>query len=144
MMLCRIFGKKIPTHFPAEWVPLLHEATEGYNFNWDKILSDNIAREVMEYQTARSKGQPIAFYMSTYIMDAICFSTPFPLMNWSWNLTYLKTIHEYNSKLWEENTKDSFYEICHFMLILLHKMLYDCTPPCISELVIGSLGAVVD
>jgi hypothetical protein len=26
MMLCRFFGKKIPTHFPAEWVPLLHEA----------------------------------------------------------------------------------------------------------------------
>jgi len=49
MMLCRIFGKKCPNHFPTEWVPLLHEAAEGYNFNWDKILSDNIAREVMEY-----------------------------------------------------------------------------------------------
>jgi hypothetical protein len=59
MMLCRLFGKKIPTHFPAEWVPLLREAIEGYNFNWNKILSDNIEKEVMEYQTTRSKGQPI-------------------------------------------------------------------------------------
>jgi hypothetical protein len=83
MMLCRLFGKKIPTHFPTEWVPLLCEVVEGYSFNWDKILFDNIVREVMEYQTARSKGQTTPFYMSAYIMDSICFSTPFPLMNWS-------------------------------------------------------------
>jgi hypothetical protein len=81
MMLCRIFGKESPTHFPAEWVPLLHEVAEGYSFNWDNILYDNIAREVMEYQTARTKGQTTTFYMSAYIMDAICFLTPFPLMN---------------------------------------------------------------
>ena len=49
MMLCRLFRKKSPTHFPAEWVPLLHEATKGYNFNWDKILSDNMEKEVMDY-----------------------------------------------------------------------------------------------
>ena len=71
MMLCILFRKKIPTQFPAEWVPLLHEAAKGYSFNWDKILSDNITKEVMEYQTARSNGRPIAFYMSAYIMDVI-------------------------------------------------------------------------
>jgi hypothetical protein len=56
MMLCRLFGKKIPTHFPVEWVPLLHEAVEGYNFNWDNILFNNMVKEVMDYQTGRSKG----------------------------------------------------------------------------------------
>jgi hypothetical protein len=122
----------------------LHEAAEGYSFNWDKILSDNIVKEVMEYQTARSNGRPVAFYMSAYIMDAICFTTPFPLMNWSWNPTYPEPIHEYHSKLWEENAKDSFYEICHFVVIPLHQMLYGCAPPRISELVIGSLRAVAD
>jgi hypothetical protein len=144
MMLCILFGKESLTHFPAEWVPLLHEVAEGYNFNWDKILSNNIAREVMEYQTARSKGQTKSFYMSVYIMDAICFSTPFPLMSCSWNPTYLEPIHEYHSKLWEENAKDSFYEIFHFMVIPLHQMLYGCAPPCISELVVGSLRAIAD
>jgi hypothetical protein len=144
LMLCRLFGKKSPTHFPAEWVPLLHEAAEGYSFNWNKILSDNLAKEVIEYQTARSKGRPIAFYMSAYIMDAICFTTPFPLMNWSWNPTCTEPIHEYHSKLWEENAKDSFYEICHFVVIPVHQMLYGCTPPRISETVIGNLKAVVD
>jgi hypothetical protein len=46
MMLCRRFGKKSPTHLPVEWVPLLHEATEGYSFNWNKLLSDNLSKEV--------------------------------------------------------------------------------------------------
>jgi hypothetical protein len=98
LMLCRLFGKKIPTHFPAEWVPLLHEVAEGYSFNWSKILSDNLAKEITEYQMEKSKGRPVAFYMSAYIMDAICFMTPFPLMNWSWNPTCTEPIHEYHSK----------------------------------------------
>jgi hypothetical protein len=101
MMLCRIFGNKSPTHFPAEWVPLLHEAPKGYTVNWNKILLDNLAKDIIEYQTVRSSGRPVAFYMSTYIMDAICFATPFLLMNWSWNPTCIEPIDEYHSKLWE-------------------------------------------
>jgi hypothetical protein len=144
MMLCRLFKKKSPTHFPAAWVPLLHEADEGFSFNWDKILSDNLSKEVTEYQNTKSKVQTVAFYMSSYIMDAICFMTPFPLMNWSWNPTFNKLIHEYYSKLWEENAKDSFYKICHFVMIPVHQMLYGYEPPCISESIMENLKAVVD
>jgi hypothetical protein len=32
MMLCRLFGRKIPTHFPMEWVPIIHEVAKGYTF----------------------------------------------------------------------------------------------------------------
>jgi hypothetical protein len=98
----------------------------------------------MEYQTARSNGQLVAFYMLAYIMDIIFFMTPFPLMNWSWNPTCTEPIHEYHSKLWEENAKYSSYEICHFVVISVHQILYGCAPPCISESVIGNLKAVVD
>jgi hypothetical protein len=56
MMLCRIFEKKSPTHFPTEWVLGLHEVTKGHSFNWNKILSDNLAKEVIEYQNERSSG----------------------------------------------------------------------------------------
>jgi hypothetical protein len=94
MLLCRVFGKKKPCHFPPEWVPFLEEASEGYSFNWDKILSDNIAKDILDYRAARAHGQPVAFYMSVYLMDAICFMTPFPMMNWSWNITYPESIHE--------------------------------------------------
>ena len=65
-------------------------------------------------------------------------------MNWSWNSTYPEPIHEYHSKIWEENAKDSFYEIFYFVVIPLHQMIYDYAPPRISELVIGSLRVIVD
>jgi hypothetical protein len=48
MILCKLFGKKNPCHFPTEWVPFLEEASEGFSFNWDKILFDNIAKEVSD------------------------------------------------------------------------------------------------
>jgi hypothetical protein len=54
MMLCRLFGKKNPYHYLVEWVPFLEEASEGYSFNWDKILSDNIAKEILDYRAARA------------------------------------------------------------------------------------------
>jgi hypothetical protein len=144
MMLCKLFGKKNPCHFLAEWVPFLEEASKGYSFNWDKILSDNIAKKVSNYKDARSRGQPVAFYMSTYIMDVICFMTPLSLMNWSWNITCLKPIHEYHSEMWEENAKKLFYKICHFMVIPMHKMFFGCDPPRISETVSKNLKPIAD
>jgi hypothetical protein len=117
MILCRLFGKKSPTHFPVAWVPIMHEVAEGYSFNWAKMLSDNLAKEITEYQLAKSKGKSSPFYMSAYIMDAICFITPFPLMNWSWTPTSAEPIHFYHSKLWEEKAKDFFYEIFHHVVV---------------------------
>ena len=80
--------------------------------------------------------------MSAYIMDAICYVTHFPLMNWSWNITCPKPIHEYHSALWEENAKDTFYEIFHFIIIPMHKMFYGCEPPHISKLVSENIKAI--
>jgi hypothetical protein len=123
-------------------VPFLEEALEGYSFNWDKILSDNIAKEISDYRVARARGQPMSFYMSTYLMDAICFMTPIPLMNLSWNITYPEPIHEYHSELWEENEKKSFYEIFHFVVIPIHKNNFGCDPPHISEVVSNNLKKI--
>jgi hypothetical protein len=144
MMLCRIFRKKIPTHFPVEWVSIIHEAAEGFTFDWAKMLSDNLAKEISEYKMEKSKGQPTPFYMSVYVMDAICFMTPFPLMNWSWNPTSAEPIHVYHSKLWEEKAKDFFYEICHNVVILIHQTLYGHPPSQISEKIMGNLKKVAD
>jgi hypothetical protein len=46
MMLCKMFGKKNPTHFSIEWVPIIHEVVEGYTFDWGKILLDNLAKQI--------------------------------------------------------------------------------------------------
>jgi hypothetical protein len=139
MMLCRLFGRKDPCHFHAVWVPFLEEVSEGNGFNWHKILSDNLTQEVLNYKVAKSKGQPVSFYMSAYIMDEICFMTPFPLMNWSWSISCPEPIHIYHSALWEKNAKEAFYKVCHFVIILMHKLFFGCKPPFISDTVIESI-----
>jgi hypothetical protein len=91
-----------------------------------------------------SKGQPAYFYISAYVMDAICYMTPFPLMNWSWNPTCTEPIHFYHSKLWEEKVKDFFYEICHDVVIPVHQTLYGYPPPQISNQIMENLKTVAD
>jgi hypothetical protein len=56
MMLCRLFGKKSPTHFPVAWVSIMHEVVRGILFQLGQMLSDNLAKEITEYQLAKSKG----------------------------------------------------------------------------------------
>ena len=53
-MLCRLFGRKNLAHFTVEWVSIINEVVEGYTFNWAKILSDNLAKEVVEYKSLKS------------------------------------------------------------------------------------------
>ena len=49
-----------------------HErGSEGYTFNWAKMLSNNLTKEIVDYKTSKSKGKPAPFYMSTYVMDVI-------------------------------------------------------------------------
>jgi hypothetical protein len=86
----------------------------------------------------------MSFYMSAYIMDAICFMTPFPLMNWNWSISCPEHIHEYHLSLWEEKDKDVFYDVCHFVIIPMHKLFFRCEPPRISDVVIENLKSVVD
>jgi len=50
MMLCRLFGKNIPTHLTVGWVSIMHKVVEGYTFNWDRMLSDKLAKEITEYK----------------------------------------------------------------------------------------------
>jgi hypothetical protein len=82
--------------------------------------------------------------MSSYVMDGICFMTPFPLMNWSWTPTSSEPIHFYHSKLWEEKAKDFFYEIYHNLVVLFHISIYGHPPPRISERIMGNLGKLVN
>jgi hypothetical protein len=82
--------------------------------------------------------------MSTYIINAICFKTPFPLMNCNLIPTVTEPIHVYHSKLWEENAKDFFYEIYNNVVIPIHEAIYGHPPPRIYEQIMGNLGAIVD
>jgi hypothetical protein len=140
MILYRLFGNKIPTHFSMEWVSIMNEVDEGFTFNWAKLLLDNLAKGIVKYKIVKSKGWSTPFYMLAYIMDAICFMTPFTLMNWNWTSASGEPIHFYHSKLWEEKDMDLFYEICHNVVVPIHISLYGHPPPLISDKIMGNLG----
>jgi hypothetical protein len=46
MMLCRLFEKENYDHFLLSWVSIMHEVVEGFSFNWSKILSNRLAKEI--------------------------------------------------------------------------------------------------
>jgi len=83
-MLCRLYGIPNNTKFFIEWVPLIDACINCHIMNWSTILSDNLSTTISEYHQKRStstKNLP-PFYMSSYIMESICFYTKFPIMGW--------------------------------------------------------------
>jgi hypothetical protein len=89
-------------------------------------------------------GKASSFFMSAYIMDAICFMKPFPLMSWSWTPTNEETIHVYHSKLWDDKPKEFVYEIFNWVMVPMHVSILDHLPPRISDKIIANLSNVVD
>jgi hypothetical protein len=144
MLLCRLFGLKDVAHFRVGWVPILDKIENGETFDWAKLLSDNLVRNITIFKARKTKGEFASFYMSAYIMDVVCYKTPFPLMNWSWNPGSSQAIHFYHDKLWEENMKDSFYEISHNVIIPLHELIFGQAPLIFSLQMIKYLEKVAD
>jgi hypothetical protein len=58
-----------------------------------------------------------SFYMSTYLIDAICVANRFPTFNWAWSLDQI-LIHAYCFQLWKVKCKEYFYDICDYFLLL--------------------------
>jgi hypothetical protein len=111
MMVSRLYGKEDTAHFFLPLVPLIHTVAEGFTFDWANFLCDSLASRITEYREQKVSGKASSFFMSAYIMNVVCFLTPFPLMSWSWTQTNEQPIHEYHSKLWEDKAKEFFCEI---------------------------------
>jgi hypothetical protein len=144
MMTCRLFRREDTAHFYIQWVPLIFRVAEGSSFNWAKMLSDSLFNRVTEYREQKAAGKPSGFFMSAYIMDAICSMTPFPLMNWAWSPTQEKTVHEYHDKLWENNANKFIYEIFNWVMVPLHIALFGLSPPRISDSIAANLSHIAD
>jgi hypothetical protein len=144
MMACRLFGLEDTAHFYVQWVPLIYRVAEGFSFNWTKILSDNLFTNITEYREKKAAGKPSGFYMSAYIMDAICARTPFPLMKWAWSPSEDKAVHIYHDKLWENNANDFIYEIFNWVIVPLHVTIFGLLPPRIPEGVVANLNHITD
>jgi hypothetical protein len=81
--------------------------------------------------------------MLAYIMDVVCFMTPFPLMDWRWIPNSVEPIHIYHLKIWEEKGKDFFYEICNWVVVSIHTAIYG-PPPKILDKIVTNLGRIAD
>jgi hypothetical protein len=106
MMTYRLYGKEDTSHFFLSWVPLMFWVVEGSSFDWENMLSDSLTSRVTKYRAQKENGKVSSFFMSAYIMDAICSMTPFPLMSWSWNSVKDEPIHVYHAKLWEKKREN--------------------------------------
>jgi hypothetical protein len=144
MMTCRLYGREDTTHFFLPWVPLIHTVAEGCSFDWAKLLSDSLTSRITEYRTQRESGKAASFFMSAYIMDVVCFMTPFPLMSWSWTPSDAKPIHVYHSKLWEDKAADFIYEIFNWVMVSMHVIIFGNPPPRISDSIAANLSSVAD
>ena len=103
--------------------------------DWAQILSDNLASAILGYRTKRSFAQRVypPFFLSAYIMDAICFVFDFPIMGWKWIVQNPLPIQVYHKELWESNFIPHFYKICHGVMLPIHRMLYKKDAPRFSQ-----------
>ena len=110
-MLCRLCGLPNNTKFSIEWIQLIDSCVNSHIINWATILSDNLATAISEYHQKRSTSTENLppFYFSSYIMDAICFCTKFPIMGWKWNLQDPYHIHLSHKQIWESHYIPHFY-----------------------------------
>jgi hypothetical protein len=142
MMFCRLYGKDDTSQFFLPWVLLIHTVAEGFSFDWAKLLSESLASRITKYRAHKTSGKTSSFFMSFYIMDAICFMTPFPLMRWSWTPTNAEPIHVYHLKLWEDKAKEFVYEIFNWVMVPMHVSIFNHPPPIISDNTTTNLSSV--
>lgn len=95
--------------------------------NWTQILSDNLVKSIMEYMRKRSICSRVypPFFMSAYVMDAICFGSKFPIMGWKWTVQDPLPIHIYHKSMSESQFHSHFYKICQGFMLPIHKQVYN-------------------
>jgi len=78
--ICRLYDKENNTHFIMEWFSMDYMVVKkSQDFNWENILSFNIVNHVQDPKAMKNSG----FYMSSYLIDAICSTNSFPTFSWS-------------------------------------------------------------
>lgn len=134
-MLCRIFSKLDSTRFSRDWVPLFDTIVNSSILNWADILSNYLVRHITEYRNniSVSLREIPQFYMSAYVMDAICFTSNFPTMGWKWTTKNPTLIHIYLRELWDSDFHLHFYRICYGVILPMHQMIFNKKAPRVSE-----------
>jgi len=71
--------------------------------------------------------------MCAYIMDAMCFIFPFPIMGWKWTPQDPTPIHVYHKALWKYYFNENFYEICQGVMLHIYQAIFNKKAPRLSE-----------
>jgi len=79
------------------------------------------------------RGFTLHFFMSAYVMDAICFGSKFPVMGWKWTIKNPLPIHIYHKDMWESNFQPHFFKIYHGVMLSIHRQLYNRDAPRFSQ-----------
>lgn len=143
MMLNKLYGQNDCQYSKLEWFPILNcIINNGIVFNWIDILSTRLQaqfRKTHNFVPSSAEG----FHLSSYLVDAICAFTPFPLMNWNFSSLW-GPIHTYCSYLSAVIFMDYFDHICDNFLVPLHTLLFGYPPPRFLESTVSTLKEIVD
>ena len=121
-----IFVRKYTSSFPYKWIWIIHQViTYGSIFNWGETISSNLDIHLKKVQTEHQ------FYISSYLLDAMCASREYPSLGWRWRLD-LPCIHVYCKMLWENEYKEDYKQICNDLFATIYRILFGEEVPCIS------------
>jgi hypothetical protein len=131
-MLCRLYRDLDASKFPLSYMPLIHYcANEGSSFNWDDILSANLAEAITTVTEITTKTFQ-NFHMSSYLIDIMCIAHQYPKMGWAWKPTD-PTIHIYCKVLWEHKYRQEYHKICEHFLAPLYEFIFCMPTPCMID-----------
>lgn len=100
-LMCQLYGERDTIVLWIYWVPIMVEiVNRGPIFNWGAIISSTLNQATKKIVIIDDK-QEAYFFMSSYIMDALCGGQHFLGMNWAWRKG-LPSKHIYCLELWEK------------------------------------------
>ena len=116
--ICSLYNNK----FSSEWLPLEDVAINARIMNWAQILSKNLATTILEYRREGSIASRVypTFFISTYVVDAICFVSKFLVMGWKRMVQNPLPIQIYHKFMWESIFVPHLFKICHGVVLLIH------------------------
>jgi len=126
-MICRLFGVSDSARFSIEMVPLMEATIKSYIMDWETILSNKMANQILDYRRNRfvtTRTIP-PFYTSTYIMDTIYFNSNHPILGWKWMPQDPTPIQIYHKYLWKAHYKDHIYRIFHGFVLPVHQAIFN-------------------
>lgn len=89
------------------------------------------------------KGGQARFYMSAYLLDAICAHNAFPSMNWAWSPREL-VVHIYYKLLSDCSHRGVMEKLTDHFLIPLYKVIFEEGPLCMSPTAMEAILEIAD